>query len=133
MARVRIRESGFKVFMNTDIRRFTASVGSRVEVECQAFAPVDTGRLQNRITSGTVRVSRRSAAVRVEARAGYSLFVEEGTGIFGPTGAPITPKRARVLRFKPKGSARFVFARSVKGQPGQHFMRDGLISAIGKI
>lgn len=36
----------------------------------------------------------------------------------------IYPKRARALRFKPKGSSVFIFAAYTRGVPAQHFMRE---------
>lgn len=57
----------------------------------------------------------------------YLPYVNDGTGIYG-RGSPITPKKAKVLHFW-VGGAPFagseVFARSVRGQPGQHFVEKG--------
>jgi hypothetical protein len=47
----------------------------------------------------------------------YADKVEGGTGIFGPSKRPITPKRAKVLAFTVGGKT--VFAKSVKGYPGR--------------
>lgn len=48
----------------------------------------------------------------------YAIYQEEGVR------GPVYPRRARVLRFKPKGALSFVFARSTKGFPGAHYLRD---------
>lgn len=50
----------------------------------------------------------------------YAKFQEEGVR------GPVLPVRAKVLRFKPKGSTQFVFARRTKGFPGAFFLRDAL-------
>ncbi|MFI6290002.1 hypothetical protein ACIBEJ_00365 [Nonomuraea sp. NPDC050790] len=66
-------------------------------------------------------------ATRMVGRAGsyahYSAFLDIGTGIYGPTGKPITPKRAKVLVFVPKGGSVVVFAASVKGIKGDRWLR----------
>jgi hypothetical protein len=51
----------------------------------------------------------------------YPLFVDRGTGVFGPTGSPIfarDPKGMMVF----EGREGTVFTHVVKGQHGQHFM-----------
>lgn len=58
---------------------------------------------------------------RVESPQFYSMYQEYGVKPFGP-------KRARFLRFKPKGSNKFVYAKRVKGFPPGHFFRDTLRS-----
>lgn len=47
----------------------------------------------------------------------YMRIQEVGTG-------PIVPVRAQFLRFQPKGSSIFVFARRTRGVPAGHFMRE---------
>ena len=57
----------------------------------------------------------------------YGVYVNEGTGIYG-RGSPIVPRRAKFLHFWVGGAAfagSEVFARSVRGQPGQHFVEKG--------
>lgn len=48
----------------------------------------------------------------------YAIYQEEGVR------GPVYPRRAKVLRFKPKGASQFVFARFTKGFPGAHYLRD---------
>lgn len=50
----------------------------------------------------------------------YPIFVDRGTGIFGPTASPIFARVGHKMVFE--GREGTVFAHSVKGQPGQHFM-----------
>lgn len=45
----------------------------------------------------------------------YAIYQEKGIG-------PVVPVRAKVLRFKPKGSNTFVFARRTRGFEGAHYM-----------
>ena len=49
----------------------------------------------------------------------YPLFVDRGTGVFGPTGSPIFA-RTGVMAFEIDGHE--IFTRVVQGQRGQHFM-----------
>lgn len=53
----------------------------------------------------------------VTSSAPYTRFQEEGTRGHGPV-------RARYLRFKPKGSSTYVFAKWVRGVKPGYFMRD---------
>lgn len=54
----------------------------------------------------------------------YGRWQDEGTGIYGPTGARIFPRTARVLRFDWPAAGGVVFARSVAGAPGRHFFHE---------
>jgi hypothetical protein len=51
---------------------------------------------------------------------GASLWLDKGTGIYGPKGSPIVPTHAKFLRFKI--GAQTFFRRSVKGQKATHFV-----------
>jgi hypothetical protein len=51
----------------------------------------------------------------VTVGAPYAPYVFTGTGIYGPTGKPVTPRTAKALRFQVEG--RTVFARWVRGMP----------------
>lgn len=50
----------------------------------------------------------------------YPIFVDRGTGVFGPTASRIFARTSRAMVFEEDG--RTIFARSVAGQHGQHFM-----------
>jgi len=57
--------------------------------------------------------------------ADYVDFVEEGTGIYGPKNSPILPSKKQVLTgWTYEGKT--VFARSVKGQKGQHMVKKSM-------
>lgn len=58
-------------------------------------------------------------------RTKYLGFHVTGTGIFGPKGRPIVPRKARVLHFIAKDGTE-VFARSVKGIPPNPFVDDAI-------
>lgn len=89
---------------------------------------VDTGRL--RASIATVVVQRDGApAVLVGTSVRYARWVHDGTGIYGPRRTPIRPRRAKFLRFRPKGSSRYVYARSVRGMKPNPFLRNALPAA----
>ena len=57
----------------------------------------------------------------------YLPYVNEGTGVYG-RGTPIVPIHAKMLHFWVGGipfAGEEVFARSVRGQKGQHFVERG--------
>lgn len=62
------------------------------------------------------------ARYSVSSTAFYARFQEEGTRAHGPV-------RAKFLRFKPKGSSTYVFAKWVRGVKPGYFMRDAARAA----
>jgi hypothetical protein len=112
--------------------------------------------LQPHRKTGTLARSVRvadvdSRAQTVEVRAGgvgsngYAIFLEKGTGIYGPTRRPIVPVRAKVLRFPASGAKTrlsgnlttaqrkagggFQFRRSVRGIPPVKYMERAVQTA----
>jgi hypothetical protein len=89
---------------------------------------IDTG--QTRASVNTRMVTWRGLpAARVGSPLRKAALIHRGTGIYGPRRHPIRPRRAKMLRFKPKGSARVVYARSVKGMQANPFLKDALPAA----
>jgi hypothetical protein len=60
----------------------------------------------------------------------YAMYVHEGTGIFGPRHARITPKKGKYLVFTPKGAKGKVFARSVSGSRPKPFLAEAIRAAV---
>lgn len=107
--------------------------GKRVEARAKQLLEstprrVDTGRLRSSINTQLVTVGGQ-LAVRVGSNVFYALFVHEGTGVYGPKGAPIRPKRAKFLKFQPKGAHGFVYAKLVKGMRPNHYLKNALVAA----
>jgi len=107
----------------------------------RVLCPVDQGQLR---ASLTMEVISRDGdpVVRVGTNVKHAIWVHEGTGIYGPRKTPITPKRARLLRWPVKnqsGSGRrrfrggatqqYAYAKSVKGVRPRPFLRDALPAA----
>jgi HK97 gp10 family phage protein len=115
------------------VGRGVARAAGRTRDRAKRKAPVDFGGLRQSIRSDQLRQTTTSISYRVSTNVFYARYQEEGTGIYGPKGRPILPRRAKVLRFIPKSKrstaipfSPFVFAKSVKGSKARHYMRDAL-------
>lgn len=103
------------------VRRWSQEV-RRVAI---ANAPKDTGQLAS---SSAVEMNTHPGLVVgvVSFRARHALWVHEGTGIYGPRGRPIRARGGGMLRFPNRrgrgGARRFIYTRSVRGQPAQPFL-----------
>jgi hypothetical protein len=91
---------------------------------------VDTGRLRASVATQLITL-HGWPAVRVGTNVSYAIYVHEGTGIYGPRGAPIRPVNARVLRFVPRGQTQPVYAHQVRGMQPNHFLTNALRAARG--
>jgi hypothetical protein len=110
------------LLVETQAKRNLAGVGGPKRI--------DTGRLRSSIN--TQAVSRNGApAVIVGTNVFYAMWVHDGTGIFGPHGQPIRPRRAKRLRFRPQGQRRYVYAKQVVGMKKNEFLRNALPAARG--
>jgi hypothetical protein len=99
----------------------------RVQNRAKRLVKVDEGHLRNSVDR-SVGVFGSRVIGRVGTGVIYGLYLHEGTGIYGPRGAPIRPVRRRFLRFEVKsgtlavGGRPVVFARSVKGVKGDKWL-----------
>lgn len=99
----------------------------RVQNRAKRNVKVDEGNLRNSVDR-TVGVFGSRVIGRVGTGVIYGLYLHEGTGIYGPKGAPIRPVRRQFLRFEVKsgtaavGSRPVVFAKSVKGVRGDKWL-----------
>src|SRR5688500_19538142 len=106
--------------------RMVARVGLEVVAEAKRRVPVDKGLLRASIM-GRVSITRKAVTATVGSPLEYALYVHQGTGLYGPKGYYIRPrKKGGVLRFKPKGASAFVFAKFVRGQRPQRFLVEAL-------
>lgn len=90
---------------------------------------VDTGRLRASITHAIVMTTGKPVG-RVGTNVNYALYVHEGTGIYGPRGAYIIPKRSRFLVFTAK-DGKTVFTKRVSGMKKNQFLKNALKAAKG--
>lgn len=115
------------------VREGCEAVADELEREARAIAQseaFDSGEYAAKID----RIPTSKPGARVRARDRKSLWIERGTGVYGPRRKPITPKRGKYLVFRiPKGAplasmsgdrkpGDLVFAKSVKGRPATHTM-----------
>lgn len=98
-------------------------VTERVADRARSLAPVDSGDLRDSIETAYRNTPGETTGI-IYSALDYSVWIQRGTGVYGPTNRPITPKHASVLVFKIGG--RKVFARSVRGTPPDPFMLEAL-------
>ena len=125
--------------INKKIQELLFSVAVEIQEFAKKEAPERTGTLKKSIEiddrdlkNGIVKVGHFSTPeITVDTTEGkgiYPLFVHLGTGLFGPRKRKITPKRAKVLRFRVGDKT--VFAKSVRGQEPNPYLERGLNKAI---
>jgi hypothetical protein len=102
------------------VNRGAAFVRDTAKREITAQGRVDTGKLRQSIESTRVRETPTSVVYEVGSRLAYAILQHEGTR------GPIVPRRAKVLRFKPKGGSAFVFAHKVRGVTPSKFLTKAL-------
>lgn len=90
---------------------------------------VDTGRLRASITHALVMTTGKPIG-RVGTNVKYALYVHEGTGIYGPRGAYIVPKKSRFLVFTAK-DGKTIFTKRVSGMRKNQFLKNALKAAKG--
>ena len=78
----------------------------------------------------TRKRSTRMLSISLVSSVKHALFQERGTGIFGPTGRYIVPKRAALLRWK-SPTGKWCSAKRVKGVPAKFIGKHGAFEAWG--
>lgn len=117
-----------RILRGDGVERDLLRRGRRVQGVARRLVKVDKGRLRASITV-ELRYEVGKPVVQIGSRLRYAIMVHDGTGIYGPRGVPITPRRGQFLVFTPKGSNQVVFARAVKGQRGVPYLRNALPAA----
>lgn len=112
------------------VARGILKIGKKVERKAKRLVPVDQGVLRNSIN--TELIIRKGPVARIGSNVKYALYVHEGTGIYGPRGHKIYPKRSKVLVFTTK-QGKQVFARSIKGMKGTPYLRNALIAVVATL
>lgn len=133
MATVRTNKA-FKREMNTPAatKEWQQEIAREGVAAISALAPTGTGRLKSQITAER---STSDASVRfrvtTQSDAPYGLYQEVGTGIYGPLGRYITPKRSRMLSWVDSVTNERVFAKRVRGVRPVHYFKRGLEMLFG--
>lgn len=99
---------------------------------------VDTGRLRSSIQYSVNSYFGKVVGI-VGAHVQYARYHHDGTGIYGPTGKPITPKSGQFLVFTIKGPSpgkgkrrpkTKIFTTEVEGSKANPFLTDALAEAV---
>lgn len=131
--RILYKEAGFRAVrddVDRGVARAAGTVRDRAKRIIRDEGRVDTGALEQSIESTRTDYTMQRVTYEVGSRLPYALAQEEGVQ------GPIYPKRAKVLRFKPKkgsplvalakkkGKGKgYVFLAKVNGFEGIHFMK----------
>lgn len=113
----RARELVSKAVSN-GTQRAAQKTSVRAKANVVRAGRVDTASMMSAINAKEISNDGIRCTWRVSTGTPYSIYQERG--VVGP----IYPVRAKALRFKPKGASGYVFARSVKGFSGAHFMQN---------
>lgn len=105
------------------LRAALTNSANRGQTEIRRRAAHRTGTLQRSVLT---EIFVNSAEIAVNEK--YGIWIEEGTGIFGPRHTPIVPRNAKALVFKPKGGG-IVFAKKVSGMRPKPFFKPGYEAA----
>ena len=111
--------------INMSYESFMQGLANDLTNEFVLVAPVDTGFLRNAIRCEVV-----GDTIEVWMPE-YALFLEYGTGIFGPKGMPIVPVNAKALHWTDRSGEHF--AKSVKGMHAQPFIRNTLYHKLQEL
>jgi hypothetical protein len=125
VTKITLKQPEFKRFTTAPgkpIYKHTKRLTLRVQSGAKRRAPVRKGRLRSSINAEM----HPGPMGRVSTHVSYAQYIMRGTGVYGPRHAPIVPKRAKFLKFKPKGKSKFVYARSVKGIKPNPFLKNAL-------
>lgn len=87
----------------------------------RTLAPRRTGAGADSIEAGDVQERGDTFVVEVTVGEAYMKYQNEGTGIYGPEGAPIRPTSGKVLVFDSAILGGLVFTPSVRGTEPTHW------------
>lgn len=143
-ASVRVDQGQLRAILTSPsgpVYRDTHRRGQRVLNAARRGAPVDEGRLRASLTLEMRRQADGAPLARIGSNLEYAIYVHEGTGVYAGRG-PIRPRSGRFLRWPVKNNsgvgarryrggrtARYAFARQVRGVKGRPFLRNALEAA----
>lgn len=115
----RVGTIGLEKKINSIAQRKSHEIGTQMKNLCIAKCPVYTGTLRK--------------AIRLKSNGKYEVqvFIDKSIAphakyVLGGHGT-IYPVRAKFLKFKPKGSDRYVYAKKVKPVKPNNFMHEALM------
>lgn len=111
-----------------DIHNLVERTTNAVHIAILRETPVLTGAMVGTISRDIRVAPGRSVTGVVQSHDEAALWVQQGTGVYGPTAQRITPRRARVLRWPDRrAGSGWVYRESVAGQEANPFMWRGLV------
>ncbi len=105
-----------------DIKRNLINVsGKKLQQFLKKNSPKDSTKLSNswKISNTT------ESSTRVSSDLDYALYTNDGTGVFGARGQPITPRTPNGVMVFQKGG-KTIFTRRVQGQKGQKYVEKSI-------
>jgi len=120
-----------------DVHNLVERTTNAVHLAILRETPVMTGAMVGTISKDIRVAPGRSVTGVVQSDDEAALWVQQGTGVYGPTGQRIRPsnpgvrrapdrKGGPVLRWPNRGGAGFLYRKSVAGQEANPFMWRGL-------
>lgn len=114
------------------LKEAVEDIADEIEATARELAPEDTGELKAH------PVDRRDLKRRVQGPGGlvvkseisvpkvpvYAKWVHDGTGIYGPHGTPIVPRKSPFMRFQIDG--KWFAKKSVQGQQPQPYLKEAV-------
>ena len=100
------------------------AMGDEFVARAKMRAPRASGELWNNISRGYGALNGSSATVAVDAEVEHASWIDEGTGIYGPTGSRIYPTSAKALVFYWPAVGKTVAFASVAGVQPTNFWSD---------
>jgi len=114
------------VILDMSYETFLEGVGNDLTNALSRVAPVDTGFLRN-----AIRYEVKGDKIIISLPI-YALYLEYGTGLYGPEHHRIYPKTKKALHWIGKGGGD-VFAASTAGMHPQPFIRNTLYHKLPQI
>ena len=127
-----------------DRQRLLARIGRIIERNVKMLISIRAIKSPTGRYLSSIHTEIEGRSVSVSDGVAYGIFLELGTGIYGPKGVPITPKTKQALSFEvrtytPKagGGANVarnrVVVKSVKGIKPMHIWEDALDMSVPEI
>lgn len=113
------------VSIDNMLRGATEEASDYLHSKVLANTPVDKGDLYRSITLSPIEYRGKTLRVTISTKGiKHAMWVEEGTGVYGPKHTSIVPLKSPLLVFFWKKTGRWMYMSSVKGQPGKWMFRD---------
>jgi hypothetical protein len=108
-----------------------STVATLWEQVLKADAPRDSGDLAASISVDGPNQNGERFHLTARAESEYAEYVDQGTGVFGPTGRPIKGKPLLVFYWPRVGKT--MFLREVQGQPAQEFWEKPMRERVQRV